>query len=212
MHKVDTHLILTKDVWKPQHYEWFEECLNSLKEEPTNLHFIEGEFGHTGKLRAEGFAAGDAEYVTYVDPDDIVITGAYQSCIDFLDANPGVGVCCTKEMTTTPDGRTVITPSNINMPNYRITRMVHHLAVVRRSIMENYIDFIAQFAYRCERALWMEMFKDGIEIRFIDKIGYNWRQHEDGAHHIYADDKTNAYLKETYQFLKQQHYAGLDNE
>ena len=210
-YRVDTHVILIKDEWVPEQFEWFEECLESLANEPTNVHFIEGTFGHTGKYRAEGFAAGDAEYVAFVDPDDVVFNGAYQACIDYLDENPDVGVVCTQELTEWPGGRSVITPANIDMPNYRITRMIHHIAVARRSIMENYIDFIAQFPFRCERALWMEMYKDGVEMRFIEKVGYKWRKHKYGAHRIYADEATNKYLKDTWNILKERHYSGVDN-
>lgn len=207
MNRVDTHIILLKHLWDEKQYEWYDECLESLEDEPTNLHLIEGIDGHTGVGRSIGFSAGDCEYVAFVDPDDKVVSGAYQKAVDFLDENPHIDLCCSREIILNEQNGRVRQPKlNYKTTNYRITRLTHHLVVARRSAMDQYSEFMKNFEFRVEVALWLEMFKNGHGMQLLDHVGYVWRKHPRGAHHIFARSEVNEYLLNTYRQLKQEYY------
>ena len=183
MHRVDTHII-TLQGWSGQREDWYEKCLASLEDQPTNIHVIEGVQGHIGKGRAAGFATGSAEFVSFADPDDYLEPDAVQTVVDFLDANPNIDVCCTSENVITEEGE--FTTSSMHHKlyksfNYRSLLHMHHLVVARREAIEPYLDFIAERPNHCEFALWFEMYKDGKGFELLEYIGYNWRMHENPA-------------------------------
>ena len=59
-----------------------DRCLQSLKNEPINLHFVEGKKEWPPfEGRAKGFAMGSAPYVGYVDSSDTIVPGAFQKLV-----------------------------------------------------------------------------------------------------------------------------------
>jgi hypothetical protein len=77
MFDIDVHII---------HYlepQWMlDRCLASIEGQPVNIHIIKGvEEWPPFKGRKKGFAAGTAKYCSYVDPDDEVMPGAYETLI-----------------------------------------------------------------------------------------------------------------------------------
>ena len=101
--KVDTHVILMPDTQR----NWWEECRGSLEGESINLHIVKGVKGHIGKGRVEGFNRGTSPYISYVDPDDLVIKGAFQACIDVLDKTPEACGAYTSEYLINEKGATI---------------------------------------------------------------------------------------------------------
>jgi len=81
---IDVHVLLLPDT----NQEWWQQCQDSLRNEPINLHVVDGVTGHVGQGRAKGFALGTAPYVCRVDPDDLVLPGGFSACIEALDMHP----------------------------------------------------------------------------------------------------------------------------
>jgi len=180
--RVDTHVLLMPNTRQ----DWWQECQDSLKKEQINLHKIEGVKNHIGKGRAKGFRQGSAPYVSSIDPDDIVIPGAFQSCIDALEANPKACGAYTDELLVDTMGRTIKpgiwsgrswNPLLQLEPNY-----LHHIYVMRRSCVEPYLDEIerqwphlADFVLKgliCQHGPWIH----------VNRKGYKWRIHRSNDH------------------------------
>ena len=77
--------------------EWIDELMDDLREQPVSLHLPPCVEGNVGASRAQGFAMGTAEYVSFADPDDRIMQGAVSACIEVLDADSSLGAVFTGE-------------------------------------------------------------------------------------------------------------------
>jgi hypothetical protein len=180
--KVDTHVLLMPDT----HQRWWEECKASLREEPINLHETPGVKGHIGKARANGFRQGTAPYVSCIDPDDLVIPGAFQACIDALEARPDACGAFTDELLVDINGRTIKPGIWSREPWNPLLQLepkyLHHIYVMRRSYVEPYLNeledkwpSLADFILKgliCKHGPWIH----------VDRFGYKWRIHRTNNH------------------------------
>jgi hypothetical protein len=83
MHDIDVHILhLPTDNKK-----WLKQCLNSIQKEPINRIDIPGIVGDYWSARYQGYHTGVAKYVSFVDPDDYVLPGAFAACQAELDAD-----------------------------------------------------------------------------------------------------------------------------
>lgn len=142
-YRVDTHVL---------HYSgrisWLKECLRSLENEPTNLHLVVGGFRDSiGAARSFAFGLGDSEYVCFMDDDDMIIPGAMKVCIDYLDQNPD----CVGAYTDRKHLRLNGSISNERLGDWNPRRMVNnfaeitHLKIMRRSLVNKYLDELAKW-------------------------------------------------------------------
>lgn len=82
MYLIDVHMI----IYDESNCQ-VDRCLQSLKDEPINLHFVEGRKEWPPfEGRARGFAMGSAPYVSYVDPDDTLVPGAFEKLLAAISA------------------------------------------------------------------------------------------------------------------------------
>lgn len=104
--------------------EQLERCLASLANQPVSVHVLAGgdEFPPTqGRLR--GYAIGDHEFVSYVDPDDWVEPDAYRKLLQAIeghDAAYGWEWCHRQDGTLS------------------VRRFPHHAFVIRRGLPVDY--------------------------------------------------------------------------
>lgn len=180
--KVDTHVLLmpTTDP------TWWEDCRKSLENEPINLHLVDGVKGHVGKGRANGFRIGDSPYVSCVDPDDLVMPGAFQACVDALEKTPQACGAYTDEMLIDAKGtplRPGIWSGKPWNPLLQLEpKYLHHLYVMRREAVLPHLEeletkwpHLADFVLKgllCAHGPWL----------YVDRVGYHWRVHDKGNH------------------------------
>lgn len=182
--KVDTHVLLLPET----NQQWWEECQATLKDEPINLHLVDGIPGHIGKARAKGFQQGDSPYISFVDPDDLLIPGAFQACIDVLESNPQACGAFTDEILIDEKGETLGSgiwtrrpwnPLLMLEPKY-----MHHITVMRREFVLRHLEEITtKWPNLAEFVLKGLLTQYGPWIN-AGKIGYKWRVgNPDGATH-----------------------------
>lgn len=179
MKRCDVHVLTLEH----EREDWLQECLDSMKCEPVTVHVLPGIINGQGQARANGFRKGDAEFVSYADPDDAIIPGAFQLCFDVLDQNPeldGVWTAQRSNPMSMPD--TVIDDTHYKQPEYpRYAFDIHHLVVIRRTSLEPYLDELATWTGGCEKGLWIRMVESGRHFQFIPHIGYFMRNRRDSA-------------------------------
>jgi len=152
MYDIDLHIIHYKE---PQ---WMlDRCLASLEGQPVNIHIIKG-IAEWPLLvgRIEGFLAGDAPFVSCVDPDDTVKPGAFEKMLSFAD---NYDLIYGKEEKVT------------NGVVERIDRGVHHAYLARRCMfsMTNLYRHILTHIDAGKRKL---------RIKYIDEVFYAWNANE----------------------------------
>lgn len=77
-----------------QRQDWLQQCVASIQRAseglPVHLHLVPGVEGHIGEARRLGFAAGTAEWVSWVDADDWLAPDAIGALWPLRDRQ---GVC-----------------------------------------------------------------------------------------------------------------------
>ncbi len=179
---VDTHVTTMPDT----NPDWWKECRNSLKGEPINLHLIDGVKGHVGKGRLKGFSKGESPYISCVDPDDIVIQGAYEACIEVLEKNPEACGAYTDEYLINSTGE-IIRPGVWNKMDWNPLlqlepQYMHHIYVMRRKFAEKHFDELQKWPHLAEFILKGLITSYGPWIH-VDRFGYKWRIHDDTHSH-----------------------------
>ena len=193
--RCDVHVIVDET-----HTEFHQQCLDSLKDEPINLHLIPGTPGHIGVGRYAGFSAGSAEFVSFVDDDDYIIPGIFQKCYDVLDRCPDACGVITKEQrlhegTLYPPVEIPLDQGWVNM-----VKRMHHIVMVRREVVEPFIPRMKKWAFQSEDMLWSHLIASGHKFEILDEVGYIWRLHEKGAHKLMVpSEELKKELKKLYE-------------
>lgn len=159
---------------------WLRQTLDSLEGEPCNTHIVVGGFhGSIGKARAYAFQLGQAEYVSFVDDDDIVLPGVMQSLVDYLDEHPDcVGVYTDLyHVNENSPGRRDLERKGPWRPMRQFLHCpeITHLKVMRREVVEEYLDEVAKWptyeeyvlvGMMCEKGRWQHIPVPGILKRY----------------------------------------------
>ena len=195
MNQIDVHILHMPN----ENQNWWEECKQSLNNHPINIHELSAIEGDQWTARLNGFRAGNAPYISFVDPDDVVKPDIFQKCLDILESNPNICGVYTNSEIVDEKGK-VIGPRLMNDKDQwtmerhlRLPTPVHQIAVMRRDVFEQAIELIGEplnthglvefmiFSYIAVVAPWY----------FLDEIGYQWRRHNDGVHHCMKSPKRN---------------------
>lgn len=179
---VDTHVLLMPGT----NPVWWKDCRQSLAEEPVRLHLIKGVKGHVGAGRIEGFRQGESPFVSCVDPDDLVIPGAFAACIEALEKNPDACGAYTDELLINTKGNTIrpgIWSGQEWNPLLQLEpRYLHHIYVMRRQFVEQHLHELEKWPNLAEFILKGLVAAHGPWIH-VDRFGYKWRLHDDGPWH-----------------------------
>jgi hypothetical protein len=168
-HLIDVHVLTMPGDNK----EWFDKCMNSLKEESVNIQVCSGIKDDLGKARALAFRASNSNYVSWVDPDDYVLAGGFEACIDAIEKENTVAAC-TQEYITGISGK-------VDDKTF-CNDWVHHLIVIKREIALKYLSDFENWdhnkATKSEGRCFIESLIDkDYAISFINKPFYVWRRH-----------------------------------
>lgn len=178
---IDIHVLLLPTT----HPAWWKECRESLEGEPVNLHLVEGVAGHIGKGRAKGFALGTAPYVSCVDPDDLVVAGAFQACLEALESHPEACGAYTDQLLIDTAGK-VIKPGIWSGKDWNPLlqlepKYLHHVYVMRRSFVQKYLLELARWPNMAEFVLKGLLTAHGPWVH-VNRFGYKWRINNNAAH------------------------------
>lgn len=177
------YLVLTP--WGGQREDLLEQCKASVATSPYEHRVVK-----CGSDWEEVMFSmrNDAEYVAYVDADDIVYPGALEAVFSALENND-VGLAFTKEQRITEDG----TPKEIRPHAKNIKDVIsepskcHHLVAMRRNSIDDepmrvYRKF-ANFESKNRGCPldWLMRARSATQCGFIhvDMVGYGYRMHRD---------------------------------
>ena len=167
---IDVHILTRPE----QNNVWFAECLDSLKDEPVVLHILQGVKDHVGLGRIQGYSQGSCEWVSFVDPDDVVVPGIFNKVLEAIATHEGDAVF-TQEMQVNADLEQLYPVRGCDP---------HHLMVFRRSLLMPLLDVLKDFPINGDRYLATEFIKKHRATPLYE-VGYKWRIHESNWHKRY---------------------------
>jgi rRNA maturation protein Nop10 len=200
-----------------ENQEWWKLCEESLVDHPINIYHCEGVPGNPGEARVLAYKNGNAPYVSFVDPDDIVMPGAFQKCLDGIEQNPDVCGVYTLSEEIDKDGKQVLKVLHPYRPwslfHMRMNIVeIHQIAVMRREDVEIYHTEIypslpntgtyhntMMYLQMATKKPWMA----------IDHVGYKWRNHSAGVHNIFREDKNDTSREDTYKIMNKIYYDNM---
>lgn len=176
---IDCH-ILTRPT---DNKAWLEACLESLKNEPVNLFIESGIEGNTALARKNAFFKGNAEFVTHIDPDDAVVPGVLQRCLDTIKQEDVGAYSLTARMNSS--GRTEMkllaphTEWTVKLQAEALPRLFQTASVVRRSVIErvltDHFDLLPS-VWGQDRCILLMCAMYG-NWRCVPEVGYLYRIH-----------------------------------
>lgn len=167
----------TRNLWP----EWKKQCILSVRKALPSYgkHYVLDGTCHWQRLKWESLQL--AEYVCFVDDDDIVEPWAISACVEALDET-GAGLAFTYEGRIDKDGNALEVKNRpiIFQDIFRHPRAAHHLSVIRRSSLEPKVIEAAEtfgcgvdwFSNACAAA-------NGGAVQLL-KVGYQWRLNPNG--------------------------------
>lgn len=167
---IDVHILTLPS----DRQDWFEICIASLKEQPITLHVLSGTKGHIGKGRYHGFSFGQQPYVSFVDPDDLVTRNGFKDCLELLNKQPMLDGAYTAEDQCYKDNKGVW---RVKKAKPEQGSPVHHLLVLKRSLVEQYASDLLFEAQYPETRMLQHMKSDGVNLGYTQSVGYVWRRY-----------------------------------
>ena len=193
MNPIDVHVLHSPN----ENQIWWRQCNESLKGHPINVYHVRGIEGDMWTSRLKGFSQGDARYVSFVDPDDIVAPQAFAECLSILENDDSIGGVYTNSEIINEDGNVIVPALYVDESPWTIEKHfelhvpVHQLFVVRRTVLEQalilldmppntkaFVDY-SIFSFVAAIAPWY----------FHNTIGYKWRKHSGGVSRHLSDDE-----------------------
>lgn len=188
MGSVDVHIVVgTKE-------QWLDKCLESLKNEPVTTWLVSRIEGDIAKARENGFSKGNSEYVSFVDPDDVVIAGAFSKCIKALDADTALAGVYTDDMLIDEQGNFISHGFAVDERPFREIGFpselmkIHHLRVFRRKFVEKCLPLKTKMVP--EPILNVEIQNHGMLLH-LPFTGYQWRMHPGNTIKRYTKEQCN---------------------
>ncbi len=181
VNKIDVHVL---KIPSTDNALW-EQCQQSLRGEPINLHVVDGVIGHIGRARYNGYSKGESPYISCVDPDDIVIPGAFEACLEALENRPEACGVFTDELIIDQFGK-VIKPGIWSETNWNPLlqlepKYLHHIFVMRRSFVEKLHLELLKWPVLADYVLKCLITKYGPWVH-VNRYGYKWRMMK-GSYH-----------------------------
>ena len=186
---IDIHILLMPENDNPF---WVAECLDSLKNTPCNLQVTRGIRGDLGKARMNGFALGHNQYVSWADPDDIVVPAAFAEICRHLDQTT---VLYTDQILIDEGGRFLCDGWSSSpwsfLPEYAdlmdLCRVpgtddfMHHLTIIPRWAAMAAAPVMDGIIGAPEPALIARLHQMGLKFKRVPVVGYQWRIHRNQA-------------------------------
>jgi hypothetical protein len=169
--------------------EWWQQCQQSLAGHPVNIHNLDGVQGDVYATRRRGYSLGCAPWVSFVDPDDIVLPGAFESCLRTLEQDSSLAGAYTSSDLIDYQGE--ITRLNYTGRAWRRRftwhdPQVHQIVVMPRKwvqlVLARFPDPDPDLRLMADRMIFALMSTLG-DFAWTGTTGYRWRVHDQGSHH-----------------------------
>jgi glycosyltransferase involved in cell wall biosynthesis len=189
--------------------QWAQICADSLISPVINVHHINGINGDLYQSRKNGYTLGTSRYVSFVDPDDYVHAGAFESCLAALEQNNHKAVYTNSYLL---DEHTGIIKKFFS-ENVKWSREfhcydmipVHQLMVFDREIVYRAFDLIDSLNLPIDSTadqVIVGYIASLTEFHFLGTVyGYTWRRHNRGIHATYNLTQRIATHKHVSQLL-----------
>lgn len=204
-HLIDVHILHLPD----ENQHWWKLCQESLQNHPINIFNCDGIPNNSPEARRLGYQHGTAPYVSFIDPDDIVLPGTFQKCLDVLEENPDICGVYTLSDTIDEDGNLIDVHFSHPFREWSVEIMdnnlleIHQTCVMRREYVETYYKHHYYNVPQCNvydnTMLYIHLAKYK-PWKAIDFVGYRWRKRIDGNHlggNIYPNQ-----IKHTFNYIK----------
>lgn len=151
--------------------DWAAACQASIQRTAVTVtvRHCPGIAGDYFGARRGAYRLGTAPYVSFVDPDDEVLPGAFEHCLARLESDGGAVAVYTRSLKWCmglPHRKEVVFP------------WPHQLIVARRDAVLPLLDAVST-----DKDLALELGRQGRFVR-IDWFGYVWRDHPVGLHRV----------------------------
>lgn len=161
---IDVHVLTMRNHPPYGRRENLPYILDVLSREPVNVHLVDvDQIGNETDMRIKALKKGTAEWVGWVDPDDELVPGAYQTLLDYKEDKP---FAWSNELVNTfnHEGKLVSTV---------VYREPHHMFIVHRDI----VDYDALSKIKFATVLGFHPLKKvGMHV---NEIGYVWNRYKD---------------------------------
>ncbi len=161
--------------------EYLAECLRSVRTSMPEhgVHQVTVCMGDFQRTRWGTTFNAPAEYVAWVDDDDLVLDGALARCVDALEVS-GAGLAFTDEGRMDAAGAVIVPTESRKLTRRDLAmhpRTAHHLCVVRRSCLA---PVLLEHAQRVGIGIdWLMRAYAGLVhgAVHVPVVGYLWRGH-----------------------------------
>lgn len=116
-----------------------ESVKAALSKHPVNIHIAPAILGDIRAARLSAYRNGDAEYVSFIDPDDTVIDDSYARCLGHVADNPNL-IGCYTTMTTRYRGRDTVQARAPWNKHTFINHGFNRVFIIRREILLDVLD------------------------------------------------------------------------
>lgn len=176
---------------------WADELRADLAAEPVHQHWLPGIAGAFGAARAAGYRLGSAEFVSFADPDDRIITGTYDTLLAALQAHPFAPFAWAGEQlvdaSLAPLGEPDVWPEGYcTRRHVHQVRHVHGVVLYRRALVERALPLLERAGSGADWLLGLHLAQphlsrpDDWRPVHVPIVGRLWRQHAGGQHRSFS--------------------------
>jgi len=170
--RIDVHIILHHEQDRSENVKKIVRILN---DEPVNIYFIQSESSCIGEWRFRGWSAGEAEFCTFIDDDDLPIPKIFKHIIKCFDDEPAIDGCWTREFVKHVNKATEHRQIYADRRHWKVP---HHLVTYRKESILPYLPVIRDCPQTAEHTLSALLLLNDARIKHINEIGYIWNVHE----------------------------------
>lgn len=161
---------------------YYDECIDSLKDEPIDIHILKHSEGNLGKLRTEGFLKGNNEYAAAIDDDDILVKGTFNRAIQSLSSGNFTAYYTNHHIMDANKNVYGKWFDGLAEPvGFAQCKQMHHVVVYKKSVIEPVLKYLYGAKTFDKRLLNLKAIHDG-EVKGDDAFGLYWRIHDKQMH------------------------------
>lgn len=159
---------------------YLDAALKSIANAPVDTYLQKGIEGNTNKARCTGFDEIKNDWISFIDPDDIVAPNAYQKIEQAIRDNPKASLIFTDESYIDKNGRRIgngicfgedVTSELIRTH----PRPAHHLVAWRRDVIKEVKPLLLRYRFGVEWSMTYAATLLGTSVKIKEDL-YSWRR------------------------------------